>query len=375
MGTPRRVAWILLSVPLSACGGGGNPVGPPTPGEVHSVEVLVFYDEDGDGQLDAAEAGRVPGVTVTLGGRSGRSAVLTGEATLAGVPAGTQELTVRPESLPPFYAAPAPLDVSVPPRATVAVPLRLGIAGNVPNRYMAFGDSITVGDGSSDGRGYLPELEDRLRQHFGAGQLVNEGIDGTRTDGGAARIGASLARQQPAYTLIHYGTNDWNKCKSPEVCNPQSAEYLRSMVQQVKAAGGLPVLATVIPVNVGYNENTPPQRNEYIESLDRLVRDVATQEGALMVDLEAAFYRAAGNDLSQLFYDHVHPNDRGYQIMADEFFKAISGPAGGSSASAALEPFGPALLPQAWPTEAARDPGRGRSERRTGPRLQREDQP
>ena len=260
--------------------------------------------------------------------------------------------------------------MEVPARATVAVPLRLAIAGNVPNRYMAFGDSITVGDGSSDGRGYLPELEDLLRQHFGAGQLVNEGVDGTRTDGGAARIGASLARQQPAYTLIHYGTNDWNKCKSPEVCNPQSAEYLRSMVQQVKAAGGLPVLATVIPVNVGFNENTPPQRNEYVESLDRLVRDVAAQEGALMVDLEAAFYKAAGNDLSQLFYDHVHPNDEGYQIMADEFFRAISSPAGGSSASTALEPIGPALLPQ-----AARDPGRGRSERRTGPRLQREDQP
>ncbi len=366
MGLPRRIIWLLPAVALSACGGGGNPVAPPTPGDLHSVEVVVFYDENGNGQLDADEAGRVPGVVVSLGGRTGRSAVLTGEATLAGVPAGPQELAVRAETLPPFYSAPAPIGVTVPARATLPVPLRLAIAGNVPNRYMAFGDSITVGDGSSDGQGYRPLLEDQLRQHFGTGQVANEGIDGTRTDQGAARLGAALSRQQPAYTLIHYGTNDWNKCANIEACPPVTAANLRSMVQQVKAAAGLPVLATIIPANVGYDERVPPQRNEYVAAQDRLIRDVAAQEGALLVDLEAAFYRAAGSDLSQLFSDHVHPNDRGYQVMASEFFKAISGPVGGSSAAAVLEPSGPALLPWAGPEPRLPTPAR-RRQPRSGP--------
>ena len=374
MRTVRQLAALLLPVALGACGGGGNPVAPPTPGDLHSVEAVVFYDENGNGQLDAGEAGRVPGVTLSLGGRTARSAVLTGEATLAGVPGGTQELTVRSETLPPFYRSPGPVNVSVPARSTLPVPLRLSIGANVANRYMAFGDSITVGDGSSDGQGYRLALEDQLRQHFGTGQVANEGIDGTRTDQGAARLGAALSRQQPAYTLIHYGTNDWNKCANIEACPPVTAANLRSMVQQVKAAGGLPVLATIIPVNVGYDERVPPQRNEYVAAQDRLVRDVAAQEGAALADLEAAFYRAGGSDLSQLFSDHVHPNDRGYQVMADEFFKAISSPVGGSSAAAALEPSGPALLPWAGPEPRPQPAGR-RREPRGGPGLGRGGQP
>jgi lysophospholipase L1-like esterase len=54
-----------------------------------------------------------------------------------------------------------------------------------------------------------------------------------------------------------------------------------------------------------------------------LIRELAEDEGALLVDLEAAFLREP--DLASLYSDHVHPNDRGYQVMADEFFRAISG--------------------------------------------------
>ena len=51
---------------------------------------------------------------------------------------------------------------------------------------------------------------------------------------------------------------------------------------------------------------------------------MARKEGAALADLEAAFLDQ--DDLTQLFSDHIHPNDRGYQIMAHEFFKAITEP-------------------------------------------------
>jgi phospholipase/lecithinase/hemolysin len=38
------------------------------------------------------------------------------------------------------------------------------------------------------------------------------------------------------------------------------------------------------------------------------------------------------SNLSGLFADHVHPNDRGYQIIAAEFFRAITRPPAASSA-------------------------------------------
>jgi lysophospholipase L1-like esterase len=56
---------------------------------------------------------------------------------------------------------------------------------------------------------------------------------------------------------------------------------------------------------------------------------MARQEGAALADIHAVFLRE-GN-LRSLFVDHIHPNDRGYEIMAAEFFRAISQPTAASS--------------------------------------------
>lgn len=329
----RASAIVLVSSTLAACGGGPNTPTPTPP--VFSLAVVAFYDENGNGRLDADEHGRVPGVTVAVGTRTAQTAAQTGQATVAGVPGGARSVTIRPDSLPPFYVAPAPVPVDVPHAGEIELPVTLPIGSNLPNRYMAFGDSITVGDGSSDDQGYPPHLEDRLRMHFGMGEVINEGIDGTRTDQGAVRLRSTLPRHHPAFLLLHYGTNDWNRCD--EVVSCFTTDSIRDMIQQAKAANTLPVVATIIPVNVGYDARAPQSRNDYVAEQDELIRTVVAQEGALLVDLEKAFYKAAGDDLSQLFADHVHPNDRGYQIMTDEFFKALTTPSTAMPPSTALD--------------------------------------
>lgn len=350
-----------LGLLLGACGGGGNPMTPPTPTEVHSLAVVVFYDENGDGRLDPSETARLPGVTVRAGGRSASTAPLTGQAVVNGLPAGP--VSVSLQGLPPFYVAPPPVTVDLPSSAELPLPVTLPIGGNVPNRYLAFGDSITQGEGSSSDEGYPPLLQDRLRSHFGAGELVVEAFPGTTSEQGANHIAGALARHRPAFTLILYGTNDWYPCGDPLDCFTLSA--LTTMVERVKLAGGLPVLATIIPVNAGYDARVPPSRNEYVAEQNRLIRTLAAQEGALLVDLEPAFYKAAGSDLSQLFSDHVHPNDRGYQVLADEFFKALSSPTGDASGSAAtwMLALDPPPVLDLQPRVAAR-PGAPRARRR-----------
>lgn len=67
--------------------------------------------------------------------------------------------------------------------------------------------------------------------------------------------------------------------------------------------------------------------------MNGLIRPMAREEGAVLVDLEAAFL--AQDDLSQLFSDNVHPNDRGYAVMAEAFFEAISAAQGASGLAAA----------------------------------------
>ena len=312
---------IALSIALAGCGSGG-PTAPP-PVATHAVGVALFYDENGNGTLDPTESVRIPDAVIEIAGKQGRSAPLTGEAIIEGVPAGSQTLSVRASSLPPFYERPAPITLVVPQTAgTALLPVTLPIGPNRFNTYLAFGDSITAGEGSSDDMGYVSRLQRKLQAHLGRATLIKDGLGATRSNRGSDRLPDSLT-VRPAYTLILYGTNDWNlaECKFSPPCF--TIDSLRTMVRDVKGRQGLPVLATIIPGNPAFTE-TQPQRNEWVSAMDVRIREMARAEGALLVDLEAAFLRAPS--LPALFSDHVHPNDAGYEVMAQAFFDAIVHP-------------------------------------------------
>jgi hypothetical protein len=201
---------------LSACGSGVGPSGPaplPTPGPAtRAVTFTAFLDANENRTLDGDEGARIPNVEIVAGSVRGTTVTMTGQVTLQ-LPEGPQSVDVTAASLPPFYRPPAAMTIAVPTSGPVMVPITLPRGSNRANVYMAFGDSITNGEPEvGDGNGYRLILRDMLRSHFGAAEIANEGIDATNSDVGAARIGASLARVQPSFTLIHYGTNDWNPC-------------------------------------------------------------------------------------------------------------------------------------------------------------------
>jgi lysophospholipase L1-like esterase len=313
------VGALLAS--LAACGGGSDsPTGPapPTPRPGATVNVVVYYDEDGDGRLEGGERGRVPGVSVDIDGSRASTATLTGLAAVGGVADGPHTAVIDASTLPPFYQAGPGVSLTVPPMLDVALAATLRIGGNRPNTYMAFGDSITQGDGSSDGNGYVTPLQQKLRAHFGRGNVINRGGSGTRSTEGVERIARNLGLTSPAYTLILYGTNDWVQCKGAIPC--VTIDSLRTIIGVVHDVRSLPVLGTIIPVNPDSN---PQARADWVRDMNVLIRGLASDEGAALADLEAAFLRQS--DLRSLFSDHVHPNDAGYEVMAEEFFRAISG--------------------------------------------------
>ena len=150
-----------------------------------------------------------------------------------------------------------------------------------------------------------------------------------------------LRRNDPAYVLILYGTNDWNA----DVCrnNPDppcmTVDNLRSIVRTVRGAQSLPVLATIIPTNTGFDARTPESRNVWVSDVNDRIRAMAAEEGVRIADLHQAFLTAVP-DFHVLFADHVHPNDQGYAIMADRWFEAITTPAPAESAAARAPVFG-----------------------------------
>ncbi len=140
----------------------------------------------------------------------------------------------------------------------------------------------------------------------------------------------------PAYMLIHYGTNDWQdqSCQHQAPTSCFTIDALRGMLEEAKDRDTLPVLATLIPTHPNL---TPPARNKWIDDLNVQIKALAQQQQVLLCDMNAEF--KAQSNLASLYADDVHPNDVGYQVMAQGWFKAITrGRA--QAASAAQKRFG-----------------------------------
>jgi lysophospholipase L1-like esterase len=318
----RRLGALASGFVAVACGGGSTSSGPTTPTvPTYSVTATVFYDQNGNGQLDASEATRVPGVQVVIGTGTGTSAAGTGQAVVTGIQEGTLTAAVRTESVPAYFQPPSPFPIQVPATADIRIPLTLPIGNNYPNLYLGYGDSITYGDGSSDKQGYVLKLQNLLGGHLGRAEVKAWGRPGTNSAEGATRTKVTMRWYNPAYLLILYGTNDWQDqtCQNQGPAACFTIDSLRSMIEDAKDYETLPVLATIIPGNPA---RVPAGRNAWNDDMNARIKALAGQQNVTLADLNAEF-KAAGN-LSALFADDVHPNDAGYQVMAQGWFKAIT---------------------------------------------------
>ncbi len=321
----RLAASALAGLLAAACGGGHTgPTGPSEPPvPTYSVSATVYYDENGNGQLDPSEAVRVPGVQVVIGTGTGTSAPGTGLATVSGIREGSFTVDLRTESLPTYFQPLAPATITVPATTAVRIPLTLPIGSNQANVYYGYGDSITAGEGSSDRLGYGLKLQNLLGPYFARAEVQWFGRPGTNSAEGEERARNWIGRARAAYVLILYGTNDWQDqtCQNqgPDACF--TIDRLRSMVEITRGFQSLPVLGTILPANPA---KAPAGRNAWIDQMNVEIKAMALQEQALLADVNAEFKNATGGGLASLFSDDIHPNDSGYQVLAQGWFKAIT---------------------------------------------------
>lgn len=290
----------------------------------NSVAGLVFYDQNLNGTLESDETVRLPGVRVAAAGQTATTGA-GGQFSLGGLADGAQAVSVQIDSLPPYFQPGAPRTTTLPAAAgtVVAVPVTLAIGGNRPNKYLAFGDSITEGTGSAARQGWASPLEERLRAHWGEAEVIVDGVRGSRSVDGIERLPASLAASRPAFILVLYGTNDWNRCQTstPEACFTVSA--LRDTIRTARAAGTQAVVGTIIPTNPAYTDRMPVERNRWVQQQNDLIRSMVQQEGAVLAETAAGF----GTDPAlwpPLFFDQLHPVEAGYARISDAFFQAIT---------------------------------------------------
>jgi lysophospholipase L1-like esterase len=220
-------------------------------------------------------------------------------------------------------------------------------------RFLAFGDSLTEGqDGLASPTGiggYVPLVvrpeiayPTRLQQALVARyvaqspQVVNRGVGGEKATTGVSRLPTEIVNVRPEVVLLLEGANDIFGGNTAGVTPAASA--LRMMVRDTRSRG-LPVyLATLPPENPAGSRGGGAA---LVVPLNDLIRRVASEEGAALVDLYAAF----NGDLTLIGPDGLHPNEAGYLRMAETFFAVIRERLetpfpGVASATAAAQPAG-----------------------------------
>lgn len=201
-----------------------------------------------------------------------------------------------------------------------------------PNRnddaYIAFGDSITSGLIKTNldpeqyyYNGYPPRLEAKLRTEYGAGRVFNEGFDGELTTQGVSRLPTVLNEYNARYLLLMEGFNDvvfTNISLDTVIFN------LQTMISQSLQKGVFPLLATITPRRdaVWYQ---PLYRQRHL-TLNERIRQLATSLKIPLVDqyfIMENYPASDGGLLSLLSVDLKHPNEKGYQVIAETWYKEI----------------------------------------------------
>ncbi len=197
--------------------------------------------------------------------------------------------------------------------------------GGVQNLIiLAFGDSITYGTSSSSNgpdTGYPIRLERILGPAWGGHcSIVNGGKPGERTEAGRQRIGTLLNNVKPDLTLIMEGTND----EFGSVPYSTTESNLRNMISQAKQAGSAVILSTIPPViKSDYRDRTAQEQR--IEGFNPRISNIARSAGAFFCDNWKAI--ATKPNWQRTLMDQQtanHPNDAGYVVMRDAWFRAIN---------------------------------------------------
>ena len=162
---------------------------------------------------------------------------------------------------------------------------------------LAFGDSLTHGNGAPPGQAYPDVLADLLGR-----SVINAGVPGEISAEGLQRLPLLLSRLQPDLVILCHGGNDFLR----RLDRRQTAANLEAMVAQIRAAG-----ADVVLVGV-------PEPGLFLEPPE-FYREVAERAG---IPYEGEIVSTLLDDRA-LKSDTIHPNAVGYRRMAEALYTLL----------------------------------------------------
>jgi lysophospholipase L1-like esterase len=156
---------------------------------------------------------------------------------------------------------------------------------------VAYGDSLTYGTGAPQGESYPAVLEGLIGR-----TVVSAGVPGEVTAEGLARLPDTLARYRPALLILCHGGNDILR----RLDERQTADNLRGMVRMARERG-VEVMLVGVP--------KPGLRPAPPKFYRKIAREAGLPyEGAILAKIMAD---------GSLKSDYIHPNARGYRMLAE----------------------------------------------------------
>ena len=156
---------------------------------------------------------------------------------------------------------------------------------------LAFGDSLTYGTGATEQESYPEQLAGMIKR-----RVIRAGVPGEVSAAGLARLPVMLDEHQPRLLLLCHGGNDFLRRLPAQ----EAAGNVRAMVLLAKSRG-IDVLLIGTP-DLGFTLSPPG-----------FYADIAKEFG---ISYESDVLGKILRD-PDLKSDSVHPNAKGYRLMAE----------------------------------------------------------
>lgn len=183
-------------------------------------------------------------------------------------------------------------------------------------RYLALGDSFTIGTGTTPERSFPAVLVERWKTAGRVVQLTNPAVNGYTTDDLITRELPLAATVRPTLVTILIGSND--------IVRGRSADQYRAQLQRIYAAldaagiAGKALVAlpqpdwSISPAAAPFG--TPSDLRAKIEAFNQIAKEEAERVGGRYIDLFPLMRRQA--DAKMLASDGLHPSAAAYAEWA-----------------------------------------------------------
>ena len=182
---------------------------------------------------------------------------------------------------------------------------------SLEKKLLVIGDSLTEGYGVSKQHAYPALLEKKINSVSKTKWVViNAGNSGWTSASGLRQLRWQLKAGAPDVLILALGANDGLRGQDVQALEKNLVETL----EEAKKNGIRIVLAGMkAPPNYG---------KKYIQEFEQTYKKVAQKTGATFIPF--LLEGVAGESKLNLS-DGIHPNEKGYEIVAETVFKGIKG--------------------------------------------------